>query len=108
MNTLLEALAAVFEYVREANSAMDSGGFRAGDIPAALELLKLFDSVFDVLRPSGTDAGLPDAEVEALIAERSAAKKARDFARADSLRDQLLAQGIILEDTKSGIRWKRK
>ena len=46
--------------------------------------------------------------VEALVAERTAAKKARDFARADQIRQQLLEQGIILEDTKSGVRWKRK
>jgi cysteinyl-tRNA synthetase len=103
-----EALAAVFEYVRDANSAMDSGGFRAGDVAAALDLLKLFDSVFDVLRPSSAETGLPDAEVGKLIAERTAAKKSKDFARADAIRQQLLEQGIILEDTKSGIRWKRK
>jgi cysteinyl-tRNA synthetase len=103
-----EALAAVFEYVRDANSAMDSGEFRAGDVPAALDLLKLFDSVFDVLRPSSAETGLPDAEVENLIAERTAAKKSKDFARADAIRQQLMEQGIILEDTKSGIRWKRK
>ncbi len=42
------------------------------------------------------------------IAERTAAKKARNFARADQIRDQLLEQGIILEDTKAGVRWKRK
>ncbi len=103
-----EALAAVFEYVRDANSAMDTGGFRAADVPGALELLALFDSVFDVLRPSAGSEGLPDSEVEALVAARTAAKKARDFTRADAIREQLLAQGIILEDTKSGIRWKRK
>ena len=107
MNTA-EALAAVFEFVRDANSAMDSGGFRAGDVPAAVELLALFDSVFDVLRPTASAGGLSDAEVESLIAERTAAKKARNFARADQIREQLLEQGIILEDTKSGIRWKRK
>jgi len=103
-----EALAAVFEYVRDANSSMDSGSFHSGDVPAALGLLQLFDSVFDVLRASAADSGLPDAEVETLIAERTAAKKSRDFARADAIRQQLLEQGIILEDTKSGIRWKRK
>jgi cysteinyl-tRNA synthetase len=103
-----EALAAVFEFVRDANSAMDSGGFCAGNVPAALELLALFDSVFDVLRPTASAGGLSDAEVESLIAERTGAKKAKNFARADQIREQLLDQGIILEDTKSGIRWKRK
>jgi cysteinyl-tRNA synthetase len=102
-----EALGAVFEYIRDANSAMDSGEFRAGNIKAALELLAIFDSIFQVLEPAATE-GLPDSEVEALVAERTAAKKGKNFARADQIREQLLAQGIILEDTKTGIRWKRK
>jgi cysteinyl-tRNA synthetase len=103
-----EALAAVFEFVRDANSAMDAGEFRAGNAPAALAFLGLFDSIFDALRPSARTSGLSDAAIEAFVAERTAAKKARDFARADRIRDQLLEQGIILEDTKSGVRWKRK
>ncbi|HLK49192.1 MAG TPA: cysteine--tRNA ligase [Bryobacteraceae bacterium] len=102
-----EALGAVFEYIRDANSAMDSGEFRAGNVDLALELLAQFDSVFDVLKPSAA-AGLSDSEVEARIAERTAAKKAKNFSRSDQIRDELLAQGIILEDTKSGVRWKRK
>ena len=102
-----EALGAVFEYIRDANSAMDSRGFRAGNVGSALDLLNLFDSVFAVLEPSAA-SGVSDSEVEQKIAERVAAKKARNFARADQIRDELLAQGVILEDTKSGIRWKRK
>jgi len=103
-----EALAAVFEYVRDANSAMDSGEFRAGNAAAALQFLGRFDSIFDVLRPTVASGEISDTETESRIAERTAAKKARDFARADQIRDQLLEQGIILEDTKSGVRWKRK
>jgi cysteinyl-tRNA synthetase len=103
-----EALAAVFEYVRDANSAMDAGEFRGGNAPAALAFLSRFDSVFDVLEPTAESKKITDAEVEALIAERTAAKKVRNFARADQIRDQLLAEGIVLEDTKSGVRWKRK
>ncbi|HWB86985.1 MAG TPA: cysteine--tRNA ligase [Bryobacteraceae bacterium] len=103
-----EALAAVFEYARDANTAMDAGEFRSGNVAAALEFLARFDAVFDVLKPSAASGALPDAEVEQLIAERTAAKKARDFARSDQIRDQLLQQGVILEDTKSGVRWKRK
>jgi cysteinyl-tRNA synthetase len=102
-----EALGAVFEFVRDANSAMDAGEFRAGEIPSVLQLLELFDSVFNVLEPASS-AGVSDERVESLIAERTAAKKARDFARADAIRDQLLEEGIILEDTKAGVRWKRK
>ncbi len=102
-----EALGAVFEYVRDANSAMDSGEFRAGNAAGALEFLGRFDAVFDVLKPA-TEGGSPDAEIESLIAERTAAKKAKNFARADQIREQLLGQGVVLEDTKSGVRWKRK
>ena len=102
------ALGAMFEYLRDANSAMDSRAFRAGNVQAAQEFLRLFDSVFDVLRPTTRSSGLSDAEVESLVAERSAAKKAKDFACSDLIRTQLLEQGIILEDTKSGVRWKRK
>ena len=103
-----EALGAVFEFVREANIALDAGEFRAGNVASARGLLDQFDSFFDVLKPAAATGGLSDAEVEDLIAERTAAKKARDFARADGIRGQLLEQGIILEDTKDGIRWKRK
>jgi cysteinyl-tRNA synthetase len=103
-----EALAAVFEYVRDANSAMDAGQFRASNAAGALDLLRRFDDVFAVLKPSAGAGELADEEVERLVQERNAAKKARDFARADQLRDSLLAQGIILEDTKAGVRWKRK
>jgi cysteinyl-tRNA synthetase len=103
-----EALAAVFEYVRDANSSIDAGDFRQGNVKAALEFLEKFDAIFDVIKPAVKDGQLSDADVEALIAERTAAKKSRDFARSDQVRQQLLDQGIILEDTKSGVRWKRK
>ena len=105
-----EALAAAYEYVRETNTAMDAGAFLAGNAAGAMEFLAHFDSVFDVLRPSkeAETGGLSDAGVEALIAERAAAKKSRNFARADEVRAQLAAQGVILEDTKEGVRWKRQ
>lgn len=103
-----EALAAMFEFVRDANSAMDAGEFRAGNAGPALEFLSRFDSVFDVLRPTVTAGALSDDEVEALIAERAAARKARDFARSDQIRQELLDKGVVLEDTREGVRWKRK
>ena len=103
-----EALAAVFEYVRDANTAMDAGEFRGGEVRPALDLLERFDSIVDVLRPTETQSGMSDAEVDARIQERNQAKKAKNFKLSDEIRGQLLEAGIILEDTKEGIRWKRK
>jgi cysteinyl-tRNA synthetase len=103
-----EALASVFEFLREANTALDAGEFRAGNLAGAREVLRRFDDVFQVLTPSEQAGGITDAEIERLIAERTAAKKARNFTLSDSIRAQLLAQGVILEDTKDGARWKRK
>ena len=102
------ALGVVFEFLRDTNSAMDSGKFLAGNVASAQGLLNLFDSVFDVMRPTTVAGGISDEAVEALIAERVAAKKARNFGRADEVRAELDAQGIVLEDTKDGPRWKRK
>ncbi len=103
-----EALAAVFEFVREANTAMDEGDFLELNRGSALALLADFDAFFDVLNPTVPTGGIADAEIDGLIDERTTAKKARDFARADAIRKQLLEQGVILEDTKDGVRWKRK
>jgi cysteinyl-tRNA synthetase len=113
-----EALGAMFEYVRDTNAAMDSGEFLCGNRDAALAFLDRFDSVFDVLKHSvsvaiGASAGMTveatviSAEENALIEERTAAKKSRNFTRADEIRAQLAGQGIVLEDTKEGVRWKR-
>ncbi|MGC2661133.1 MAG: cysteine--tRNA ligase [Bryobacteraceae bacterium] len=103
-----EALAAVFEYVRAMNTALDQDDFLAENADDARRVLNLFDVVFDVLKPSGTEAGLPDAEVESLIEERKKAKRSHDFGRADEIRKLLLEKGILIEDTKDGVRWKRK
>src|SRR5579883_1460541 len=103
-----EALAAAFEYIRDANTAMDSGEFRQGNIGGALSFLARFDCIFDVLNPSPRGGALSDADIEALIPERASAKRARDFRRADEIRAQLAAQGVALEDTKEGVRWKRQ
>jgi cysteinyl-tRNA synthetase len=114
-----EGLAAIFEYVRAMNTALDEGQFLEENRWDAARVLEVFDSIFDVLKPTDpamlpagqpADAppGMSDAEVEALIEERNRAKKSKNFARADEIRGMLLERGIVLEDTKEGFRWKRK
>ena len=103
-----KALAAVFEYITDTNTAMNSGEFLSGNAEGANALLQLFDSVFDVLEVTRRPDEITDAQVEELIARRQQAKKARDYKQADAIREELHAKGIILEDTKDGIRWKRK
>jgi cysteinyl-tRNA synthetase len=115
-----QALAAIFDFVREANIAMDKGEFRQGDVKAAQEFLNNFDQVFAVLEDNDAEklkaagfapatSGVDDAEIEKLVAERQAARQRRDFPASDRIRKQLADRGIILEDTKDGsVRWKRK
>jgi cysteinyl-tRNA synthetase len=103
-----EALAAVFEFVRETNILLDQGAFLAGNRTAALRLLADFDRIFDVLRPTVAEGALSDAAIDALVAERTAAKKAKQFGRSDEIRKELLEAGVVIEDTKDGVRWKRK
>jgi cysteinyl-tRNA synthetase len=102
------ALGAVFEFLRDANTAMDAGTFLEGNRAAAIELLDLFEAVFDIMKPSEQEGAIPEQEIEALIAARTAAKKGRDFAKADAIRNELLEKGVVLEDSKEGVRWKRK
>ncbi len=103
-----EALGSVFEFLRDANIALDAGTFLEGNRNRALELMVLLDLVFEVLTPSAATGAISADEVDALVAARTAAKKSRDFARADQIRNDLLEKGVILEDTKDGVRWKRK
>jgi cysteinyl-tRNA synthetase len=114
-----QALAAVFDLVREANIAMDSGEFRQEDVPAVQQTLEIFDEIFKVLVDDDAEklralgladsAAFGDAEVEALVAERQAARKRRDFAASDRIRQELSDRGIVLEDSRDGgVRWKRK
>jgi cysteinyl-tRNA synthetase len=101
-----EALAAIHDFIRETNTAMKPGYLKAGDKKALLDLVDGFDSVFNIF--GKVEQELLDSEIQTLIDERQAARKAKNFARSDEIRDQLLARGITLEDTKEGVRWRRK
>ena len=115
-----QALAAAYDLVREANIAIDKGEFRQDDVDAAQQFLENFDRVFAVLKDDdgeklralgygGDGGGLSDAEIEKLVAERQDARKRRDFASSDRIRQELAERGIILEDSRDGsVRWKRK
>ena len=128
-----EARAAIFDLVRAGNVSADAGTLRAENAAQILEVLARFDGVFAVLEDRDDEisrealdwaekAGrideasaelvatlsLTDAAIDALVAERTHAKKTRNFARADAIRNELLEKGILLEDSKDGVRWKRK
>jgi cysteinyl-tRNA synthetase len=128
-----EARAPIFELIRSANTAIDQGEFLAGDRDAILAVLASFDAVFDVIEDHDAEptrkalawaeqAGrmaevapelvarqsLSDEAIDALVAERTLAKKQRNFARADQIRNELAEKGIVIEDAKDGVRWKRK
>jgi len=101
---LPQGVGLVFELVREANAALDAGRVGVDAREALLAFISEFDAHLDVVRAE--EPGLAD-EVERLISEREAARKARDFARSDQIRDELRQKGIALEDSKDGVRWRR-
>jgi cysteinyl-tRNA synthetase len=100
------ALAAVHNLSREVNTALDNHALRADDQRDLLALIIRFDSVLNIFGQPRRE--MLDAEIQALIDERQDARHRRDFARGDEIRDELAARGIILEDTRDGVRWKRR
>jgi cysteinyl-tRNA synthetase len=131
-----QAQAALFEMVRGANSALDAGGIKKDDVPVLLAALEKFDEIFAVvkdddgakmkqvfdwaaaegrekdisaeLREAVQSGRLSDADIEKKIAEMEAARRARNFKVSDALRAELTTAGIVIENTKDGVRWRRK
>jgi cysteinyl-tRNA synthetase len=128
-----EARAPIFDLLRASNTAIDQGRFLADDRTAVLAVLARFDAVFDVIADHDAEPtrralawaeqegkqgdvapellarqSLTDEAIDALVAERTVAKKQRNFARADQIRNDLAEKGIVIEDSKDGVRWKRK
>ena len=105
------ALGAIFELVRSLNFSIDAGDFGTGDVPGVRQAFDGFDRVLGVLslrRAEDEQPPVPVDEIERRIEERHAARRRRDFGEADRIRDELAERGVLLEDSASGTRWKRK
>jgi cysteinyl-tRNA synthetase len=131
-----QAQAAIFEMVRQANAALDATDVKQDDVPPLLNALTRFDEIFAVLndddgpkmkhvfdwaaaadrgkdvskelREAVESGALTDAEIEKKISEMEAARRSRNFAVSDGLRKELTESGILIENTKEGVRWRRK
>ena len=99
-----DALAAIFELVKFVNSNAKADSSKAFLEALKQEIVTLSDICGLIVDKK---AEMLDSDIEALIEERQAARKAKNFARADEIRDELLAKGIVLEDTREGVKWKR-
>ena len=100
------ALAALHNLTRDVNTALADHALLEDNKRELLELLARFDTVLNIFGKAQPE--LLDAEIQALIDERQEARRRRDFTRADEIRDELAQRGITLEDTKDGVRWKRR
>ena len=100
------ALATVHELTREVNTAVAKRALREDNKREVIAAIERFDSVLNVFGQPAR--GILDEEIQKLIDERQGARHRRDFERGDQIRDELAERGIVLEDTKDGVRWKRK
>ncbi len=128
-----EARAAIFELVRAGNTAVDAGKLYAGNIKSIEDVLRRFDEIFAVLEDRDAEISraalewanrdgrghqaapellaaysLSDQQIDGLLVERDQARRTRNFARGDAIRNELAALGIVIEDSKDGARWRRK
>jgi len=102
-----EAIAVIFEYGRVVNKALETGVGR-GALDDAARAYRTFGDVLGILEPAAGGADLVEGLLDLIVALREDARKRKDFATADRIRDALAAVGIVLEDTRDGVRWKRK
>jgi cysteinyl-tRNA synthetase len=100
------ALAVVHNLSREVNTALARKQVKAENQRELLEVIDRIDTVLNIFGKSQRE--MLDSEVQAMLDERQEARRRRDFGRADEIRRELADRGIILEDTKDGVRWKRK
>ena len=100
------ALAVIHNLTRDVNTALTRKTLLEDNKSELLDLLKRFDTVLNIF--GSGEREMLDGEIQSLIDERQEARRRRDFARGDEIRDELAGRGIILEDTKDGVRWKRK
>ena len=106
-----QALGAVFVLIREINTALTEGKLQVDNRNEILQWLSIVDERLAIIPsdgPQSQDAHSNDAEIEALIALRIAARKNRDFAESDRIRAKLHDMGILVEDTREGMKWRRK
>jgi cysteinyl-tRNA synthetase len=131
-----QAQAGIFEMVRRANSALDSGALHQDDVGPLLSAVQKFDEIFAVLKDDDADkmkqvfdwaqsegrekdigdelrrtvesGQMSDAAIEAKVAEMEAARKSRNFKASDAIRAELTSAGVVIENTKDGVRWRRR
>jgi cysteinyl-tRNA synthetase len=99
-----EALASIFTFVKKTNALIDAGELRGDGAASALDALRRIDSVLGIFK---FEAEVLPPDLAALVERRDAARRKHDYAESDRIRDVLLAQGIVVEDTPSGTKWKR-
>jgi cysteinyl-tRNA synthetase len=98
------ALGVIFDFIRDINRLKAENKLSAAERDRVLDAMNRFDSVLAFKR----EEELLATDIEALIEQRIQARRSKDYAKADQIRDSLLAQGILLEDTPQGVKWKRK
>jgi cysteinyl-tRNA synthetase len=99
------ALAKLYDFVREVNALLDTNIVSQQEADDVVALMTGLDSVIGVVGVVRTEEVLPK-EAEALIIEREDARKSKDWKKADEIRLQLKAMGVVIEDTKTGVRWR--